>query len=81
MLQFKSIGTPLVLALLALLSLTGCNQAEKSAQQLLDQAAESAKQAIDQTNKAAQQALNDAIGTEGEQSSAKADDNRATQDI
>ncbi len=81
MLQFKSIGTPLVLVLLALLSLTGCNQAETSAQQLLDQAAESAKQAIDQTNKAAQQALNDAIGTEGERSSANADDQRATQDI
>ncbi|MBK5000051.1 hypothetical protein IAE37_002327 [Pseudomonas sp. S31] len=65
MLHLKSIGTPLVLAL-ALLSLAGCDQAEKSAQQMLDQAAESAKQAIDKTNEAAQQALGDAIGHEGE---------------
>ncbi|MFJ4068140.1 hypothetical protein ACIPW4_22970 [Pseudomonas sp. NPDC089996] len=64
MLQLKSIGTPLVLAL-ALFALAGCDQAEKSAQQMLDQAAQSAKQAIDDTNKAAQQALSDAIGTEG----------------
>jgi uncharacterized lipoprotein YehR (DUF1307 family) len=63
MLQLKSIGTPLVLAL-ALFALAGCDQAEKSAQQMLDQAAKSAKQAIDDTNKAAQQALSDAIGTE-----------------
>ncbi|EJT82743.1 putative lipoprotein [Pseudomonas putida S11] len=46
MLQLKSIGTPLVLAL-ALFTLAGCEQAEKSAQQMLDQAAQSAKQAID----------------------------------
>lgn len=52
MLQLKSIGTPLVLAL-ALFTLAGCDQAEKSAQQMLDQAAQSAKQAIDDTNKAA----------------------------
>lgn len=64
MLQFKSIGTPLVLAL-ALFALTGCEQAEKSAQQMLDQAAQSAKQAIDDTNKAAQQALSEAIGRKG----------------
>ncbi|NIF27037.1 hypothetical protein F3J44_11735 [Pantoea sp. Tr-811] len=61
MLHLKSIGTPLVLAL-ALLGLAGCDQAEKSAQQMLDQAAQSAKQAIDDTNKAAQQALSDAMG-------------------
>ncbi|MFJ4387812.1 hypothetical protein ACIP02_26255 [Pseudomonas sp. NPDC089408] len=65
MLYFKSIGTPLVLAL-ALFTLSGCDQAEKSAQQMLDQAAQSAKQAIDDTNKAAQQALSDAIGSEGQ---------------
>lgn len=64
MLQLKSIGTPLVLAL-ALFTLAGCDQAEKSAQQMLDQAAQSAKQAIDDTNKAAQQALSEAIGSEG----------------
>lgn len=65
MLQLKSIGTPLVLAL-ALLSVAGCDQAEKSAQQMLDQAAKSANQAIDDTNKAAQEALSDAIGSEGQ---------------
>jgi hypothetical protein len=65
MLQLKSIGTPLVLAL-ALFTLAGCDQAEKSAQQMLDQAAQSAKQAIDDTNKAAQQALSEAIGSEGQ---------------
>ena len=61
MLQLKSIGTPLVLAL-ALFTLAGCDQAEKSAQQMLNQAAESAKQAIDDTHKAAEQALSDATG-------------------
>ncbi|MNG90107.1 hypothetical protein D3C76_719670 [compost metagenome] len=65
MLQLKSIGTPLVLAL-ALFTLAGCDQAEKSAQQMLDQAAQSAKQAIDKTNEAAQQALSEAIGTDGQ---------------
>ncbi|MFJ4153404.1 hypothetical protein ACIPZF_01140 [Pseudomonas sp. NPDC089752] len=79
MLQFKSIGTPLVLAL-ALFSLAGCDQAEKSAQQMLDQAAKSAKQAIDDTNKAAQDALSDAIGTEG-QKAKDAEPQEKTQDI
>ncbi|MNC78284.1 hypothetical protein D3C75_1304540 [compost metagenome] len=65
MLYLKSIGTPLVL-LLALLTMSGCEQAEKSAQQMLNQAAESAKQAIDQTNEAAQQALSEATGSEGD---------------
>lgn len=65
MLYLKSIGTPLVLVM-ALFAMTGCEQAEKSAQQMLNQAAESAKQAIDDTNKAAQQALNDATGTQPE---------------
>ncbi|MEZ0195963.1 hypothetical protein Q1Z72_19970 [Pseudomonas qingdaonensis] len=62
MLYFKSIGTPLVMAL-ALLAMSGCEQAEKSAQQMLNQAAQSAKEAIDKTNDAAQQALSDAIGS------------------
>lgn len=80
MLQLKSIGTPLVLTL-ALFTLAGCDQAEKSAQQMLDQAAESAKKAIDSTNQAAQQALNEAIGGEGESSSKPSDDKSKTQDI
>ncbi|WDY59769.1 hypothetical protein [Pseudomonas sp. PSKL.D1] len=79
MLQLKSIGTPLVLAL-ALFSLAGCDQAEKSAQKMLDQAAESAKEAIDDTNKAAQQALSDAIGIEGEKAK-DAEQKDKTQDI
>lgn len=78
MLQLKSIGTPLVL-LLALVGMTGCDQAEKSAQQMLDQAAQSAKQAIDQTNEVAQQALNDAMGSGAEKP--KAADESKTQDI
>ncbi|MGS7252484.1 hypothetical protein ACQ7NP_15330 [Pseudomonas anuradhapurensis] len=79
MLQFKSIGTPLVLAL-ALFALAGCEQAEKSAQQMLDQAAQSAKQAIDDTNKAAQQALSEAIGREGH-GPEDADKHKDTQEI
>jgi len=79
MLQLKSIGTPLVLAL-AVFTLAGCDQAEKSAQQMLDQAAQSAKQAIDKTNEAAQQALSDAIGSEG-QPPKDAEKHEKTQDI
>ncbi|MCO7519399.1 MULTISPECIES: hypothetical protein [unclassified Pseudomonas] len=79
MLHFKSIGTPLVLAL-ALFAMSGCEQAEKSAQQMLDQAAQTAKQAIDKTNETAQQALSEAIGSDGDKT--KADDAKtATQDI
>ncbi|RON08001.1 hypothetical protein BK659_17325 [Pseudomonas brassicacearum] len=48
------------LLVLSALVLTGCDQAEKSAQQLMGKAAETAKQAIDDTHKAAEQALNDA---------------------
>lgn len=62
MLYFKSIGTPLVLVL-ALFTMSGCDQAEKSAQQMLNQAAETAKEAIDKTNDAAQQALSEATGS------------------
>ncbi|CAI8801170.1 MULTISPECIES: hypothetical protein [Pseudomonas] len=46
----------------SLLLMAGCDQAEKSAQQLMGKAAESAKQAIDDTHKAAEQALSDATG-------------------
>ncbi|WP_166360228.1 hypothetical protein [Pseudomonas akapageensis] len=59
MIELKSIGTPLVL-MAALMAVSGCDQAEKTAQTMLNQAAESAKQAIDETNKAAQQALHSA---------------------
>lgn len=48
------------LLITSLLVLAGCDQAEKSAQQLMGKAAESAKQAIDGTHKAAEQALSDA---------------------
>lgn len=63
MLYIKSVGTPLVLVL-ALLAMSGCEQAEKSAQQVLNQAAESAKEAIDKTNEAAQEALSEATGSQ-----------------
>ena len=59
--SFKSLAGASLLAISALL-LTGCDQAEKSAQQLMGKAAESAKQAIDDTHKAAEQALSDATG-------------------
>ena len=45
------------LLITSLLVLAGCDQAEKSAQQLMGKAAESAKLAIDETHKAAEQAL------------------------
>ena len=50
------------LLITSLLVLAGCDQAEKSAQQLMGAAAESAKQAIDDTHKAAEQALSEAPG-------------------
>lgn len=80
MLQFKSIGTPLVL-LLAMFAISGCDQAEKSAQQMLNQAAETAKQAIDQTNEAAQQALSDATGSKADSSEKKSDGDKSAQEI
>nr|WP_230380004.1 hypothetical protein [Pseudomonas putida] len=49
MLYFKSMGTALVMGM-TLIVLAGCDQAEKSAQQVLDQAAKSAQQVIEQTN-------------------------------
>lgn len=61
MMTLKSLTAASLLAVSALL-LTGCDQAEKSAQQLMGKAAESAKQAIDDTHKAAEQALSDATG-------------------
>jgi len=57
--RVKSIAIPVAL-IAALIGLSGCDQAEKSAQTLLNQASEVAKQAIDEGNKAAQQALNEA---------------------
>ncbi|KJH76046.1 MULTISPECIES: hypothetical protein [Pseudomonas] len=56
--KFKT--TALLVA--SLLLLAGCDQAEKSAQQLMGKAAETAKQAIDDTHKAAEQAISDATG-------------------
>ena len=48
-------------SLLALsLVMAGCDQVEKSAQQVMGKATESAKQAIDDTQKAAEQALSEA---------------------
>lgn len=55
----KTVGATSLLVL-SLLVVAGCDQAEKSAQQLMGKAAESAKQAIDDTHKAAEQALSDA---------------------
>ena len=52
----------MALLVASLLLLAGCDQAEKSAQQLMGKAAETAKQAIDDTHKAAEQAISDATG-------------------
>ena len=57
----KKTGAVALLAV-ALLMGSGCDQAEKAAQQMLSKTAESAKQAIDDTHKAAEQALNEATG-------------------
>lgn len=54
--------TTTTLLIASLLMLAGCEQAEKSAHQLMGQAAESAKQAIDDTHKAAEQAISEATG-------------------
>lgn len=50
------------LLITSLLLLAGCDQAEKSAQQLMGAAAETAKQAIDDTHQAAEQAISEATG-------------------
>ena len=59
--NIKKLGAAALLAA-SLLALAGCDQAEKSAQQLMGKAAETAKQAINDTQKAAEQALSDATG-------------------
>lgn len=59
--NIKNVGYGALLAS-ALLLMSGCDQAEKAAQQMLSKTAETAKQAIDDTHKAAEQALNDATG-------------------
>lgn len=73
------------LLIASLLVLAGCDQAEKSAQQLMGKAAESAKQAIDETHKAAEQALSDATGSlTGKKESAEKDSDKnksASQEI
>jgi vacuolar-type H+-ATPase subunit H len=50
------------LLITSLIVLSGCDQVEKSAQQLVGKATETAKQAIDDTHKAAEQAISDATG-------------------
>jgi vacuolar-type H+-ATPase subunit H len=57
--KLKSLGATALLGL-SLVMLSGCDQAEKSAQQLLGKASESVKQVIDDTHQAAEQALSDA---------------------
>ncbi|ANF85551.1 Putative lipoprotein [Pseudomonas antarctica] len=57
--QLNSLGAAALLAL-SLVVISGCDQVEKSAQQVLGKATESAKQAIDDTHKAAEQALSEA---------------------
>lgn len=58
---YKSLGLAALLVISAA-TLVGCEQAEKSAQQLMEQAAQTAKQAIDDTHKAAEQAISEASG-------------------
>ena len=67
----NSLGAASLLAL-SLVMTSGCDQVEKSAQQVLGKATESAKQAIDDTHKAAEQALSEA--TQGLISPQKKDD-------
>ncbi|MDO7896855.1 hypothetical protein [Pseudomonas citrulli] len=59
--RYKTLGLAAMLVTVSM-TLVGCEQAEKSAQQLMGQAAETAKQAIDDTYKAAEQALSEASG-------------------
>ncbi|VVP52017.1 hypothetical protein PS874_05288 [Pseudomonas fluorescens] len=67
------------LLITSLLVLAGCDQAEKSAQQLMGKAAESAKQAIDDTHKAAEQAISDATGGLISKKEPSAEDKRKTE--
>ncbi|WP_411566553.1 hypothetical protein ACLIN3_11050 [Pseudomonas orientalis] len=69
--KLNSLGVASLLAL-SLVLISGCDQVEKSAQQVLGKASESAKQAIDDTQKAAEQALSEA--TQGLISPQKKDD-------
>ncbi|QOY73566.1 hypothetical protein [Pseudomonas sp. OST1909] len=69
--KLNSLGAASLLAL-SLVMIGGCDQVEKSAQQVLGKASESAKQAIDDTQKAAEQALSEA--TEGLINPQKKDD-------
>ncbi len=69
--KLNSLGAASLLAL-SLVMISGCDQVEKSAQQVLGKATESAKQAIDDTQKAAEQALSEA--TQGLISPQKKDD-------
>ncbi|KRP69209.1 hypothetical protein HU733_20345 [Pseudomonas paralactis] len=57
--KLNSLGVASLLAL-SLVMISGCDQVEKSAQQVLGKASETAKQAIDDTQKAAEQALSEA---------------------
>ncbi|MGB3123484.1 MAG: hypothetical protein WBB95_06730 [Pseudomonas sp.] len=57
--KLNSLGAMSLLAL-SLVVISGCDQVEKSAQQVMGKATESAKQAIDDTQKAAEQALSEA---------------------
>ncbi|MDO9345952.1 MAG: hypothetical protein Q7T99_21035 [Pseudomonas sp.] len=57
--KLNSLGAAALLAL-SLVVIGGCDQVEKSAQQVLGKATESAKQAIDDTHKTAEQALSEA---------------------
>ena len=60
----------------AVLMTSGCDQAEKAAQQMLSKTAESAKQAIEDTHKAAEQALNEATGSAPAEPETSAQDNK-----
>ncbi|ROM55529.1 hypothetical protein BK648_06295 [Pseudomonas poae] len=57
--KLNSLGAASLLAL-SLVMVGGCDQVEKSAQQVMGKATESAKQVIDETHKAAEQALSEA---------------------
>lgn len=69
--KLNSLGAASLLAL-SLVMISGCDQVEKSAQQVMGKATESAKQVIDETHKAAEQALSEA--TQGLISPEKKDD-------
>ncbi|AUG06941.1 hypothetical protein [Pseudomonas sp. S09G 359] len=74
--KLNSLGAASLLAL-SLVMISGCDQVEKSAQQVLGKATESAKQAIDDTHKAAEQALSEA--TQGLINPQKNDDQQEKQ--